>query len=296
MTKIGIAAVGVSSGGTMVGAARKSLPEATRVANFRREFNDPLSDAEFEKEKRAVQEEFVDSGGQLIHPFPTAVSEMRRQGEDGEEEPIGRVVGVAYKISEEGVPMQHVSTATNPQSVRSAHSATSTQARVLQEKDTVGGSELSDDFSTQSGDWTTPYMSNTASNSNHPYGIAINNYDLYKAERSSQDAYCLRQFYVMRPGTAVWHDSSWICDLGVPIHNWRYGAYDPGMLSQYGPLNVSGSRTVNVSLSTSGASIGWSFDHPNVETTDRCRPEEAYGNWRIGVSRWASAARRNVGL
>lgn len=250
---------------TFAGTAGAS---GSRVYTVRGSKNDPVTSEQIEQANQAAVDDFADRNGEIVD-FGDAIP--------GDFD--GAVVDYVSVVDSDGTPRRFggiVGERTDPQRI---HSRAEKRAR---------------EFAQDAGTKTT---STQASWDLHfhdewdyedcPYGVVTNNFDFYELENdgdSYEDAWAVDQWFQMDPGIRTC-DSSWTNDVGYPRHRWDRNNVGSMDLDEYDPTTkLSGSQTVDVSVGTGGASLGWSFEIPDVTIEDESIQSDNYAEWRMTIN------------
>lgn len=263
-----------------------SATESKRVRIVTGSLASPVSAAEradIRSKVRSAAEPYT-SGGATFHT---------KIGPD--EDPV---VAYVYGIDDNGVPLEHVGTASSQEEV---------QKTVLEAK------SVAEDFRTKIGGhstmgseypWRQVYYT-THPNSNDPYGEANGTIRLYHlmSGASDQDIFAVRHEVEARPGVVVddfcdlwsYWCSSYNIDSARSIHDWSYGNVDS--IGSVGPDdrasgNVDCTLRTRSSSDYTDAEINWSFDldGPTVEPrhTQRDLKVDRVAHWELDVGTNAS--------
>lgn len=270
-------ATGVALSGAALasGASARGPPESdAHVAKGR--FRDGISTRRMEKVREAALAEFNARGGDL----EAAPARSTPDPEDG------TVVSYAYQIDENGVPQQYTGIAGDDRSVgrlhnRAADRAAAFEGSTVAERSDGTTGESPGDVSTQSGSWDM-ILHDEADFCKDPYGCVTNNFNLNQLQDDGdyyQDAYGIKHIFAMEPGYQK-YSSNWVNDVGEPMHDWRQNSMGGEDLHEWDPLGThDGSQSIDVSIGTSGASLGWSYTQPAVTTIDNSSSSSNYAKW-----------------
>lgn len=246
-----------------VGSASATSRRGSDARVVTADFSTGISTDRIEEIRRAAVEEFNDRGGDLEAAPARATPEV----EDG------TVVAYAYKISADGVPHQYTGIAGDAESASTLH------GRARERAD--GFDATSDDVSIQSSSWDN-ILHDEADFCEDPYGCVTNNFDLFELKDDGdayEDAYAMDHFFVMEPGKQK-YSSNWVNDIGYPMHDWRQNSMGGETLDEWDPLGThDGSQTINVTVGTGGADLGWSYTQPAVTTIDESSSSSDYAKW-----------------
>lgn len=283
-------ATGVTlSGAALASGASARGPPKSDVHVAKGRFRDGVSTHHMEEVREAALAEFNARGGDLE-------AAPARSTPDPEE---GTVVSYAYQIDENGVPQQYTGIAGDAASVGQLHSRAADRAAVFEGStaaDRTDGATTtsSGDVSTQSGSWDM-ILHDEADFCKEPYGCVTNNFNLNQLQSDGdyyQDAYAIKHIFAMEPGVQK-YGSDWENNVGRPMHDWRQNNMGGEDLHEWDPLGThDGKQTINVSVGTSGASLGWSYTQPAVTTTDNSSPSSNYAKWSEEFN--TSGARQNT--
>ncbi len=206
----------------------------------------------------------------------------------------GDIVAYSYGIGADGVPWQYTGVAGDVESAKTARETAARRASRADGGTITPAATTSSDVTTQSSSWNR-VLHDEKDYYKDPYGSVTDNFDLFKLSNdgdSTQDAYSIKHFFAMEPGVQK-YGSGWENDAGRPSHDWSVGNIGGPDLAQWDPLGThDGSQTINVSIGTSGASLGWSYTQPAVTTIDNSSPSGNYAKWNEGFN--TSNARRNT--
>lgn len=283
-------ATGVAFSGAALasGASARGPPESdAHVAKAG--FEDGVTTRHIEEVRRAALAEYNARGGDL----EAAPARSTPDPEDG------TVVSYAYRIDENGVPQQYTGIAGDADSVgrlhgRAADRAVAFEGETAAESSSGTTADSSGDVSTQASSWEM-ILHDEADFCKDPYGCVTNNFNLNELQDDGdayQDAYGIKHIFVMEPGIQK-YDSNWVNDVGEPMHDWRQNSMGGEDLHEWDPLGShDGSQTINVSVGTSGASLGWQYTQPAVTTNDTSSPSSNYAQWSEEFN--TSNARQNT--
>lgn len=276
-------------GGVAVGSASAGPGKGSDSRVATADFGSGVSVARMKEIQRAAVAEFNARGGDL----EAAPARSIPDPEDG------TVVSYAYRIDQNGVPQQYTGIAGDAASVGELHSraadrAVAFEGQTVAEQSSGTTADSSGDVSTQSGSWEM-ILHDEADFCKDPYGCVTNNFNLNQLMDDGdyyQDAYGIKHIFAMEPGYQK-YSSDWVNDLGEPMHDWRQNNMGGEDLHEWDPLGThDGKQTINVSIGTSGASLGWSYTQPAVTTTDNSSPSSNYAKWAEEFN--TSSARQNT--
>ena len=267
-------ATGVALGGAAVtasSAAARGPPESdARVAKA--DFSKGISADRIAEIRQSARAEYNARGGDL--DVTPVVSDP-----DPED---GTIVAYSYKIDANGVPRQYTGIAGDAGSAARLHGKAAERATAFDRASaaTTSGT-TTDEATTQSKSWSN-VLHDEADFCSDPYGCVTNNLDLKQLDGDgdpTQDAYAVKHFFVMEPGTQK-YGSGWENDVGEPKHDWSKNDMGNADLNEYDPLGThDGSQSINVSVGTSGVNLGWSYTQPAVTTIDESSPSGNYATW-----------------
>ncbi|MFC4449275.1 hypothetical protein [Halorussus aquaticus] len=275
-------ATGVALTGATVtaGAASARGPPESDAHVAKADFSNGISTDRIEEVRRTARAEYNARGGD----FDVTPAVSNPDPEDG------TIVSYSYKIDANGVPRQYTGVAGDAKSAAKLHGKAARRATAFDRTSTA----TADGVATQSASWN-DVLHDEADFCSDPYGCVTNNLDLKQLDGdgdSAQDAYAVKHFFVMEPGTQK-YDSGWVNDVGEPKHDWSQNDMGNADLDEYDPLGThDGSQSIKVSVGTSGASLGWSYTQPAVTTIDESSPSGNYATWNEEFN--TDAARRNT--
>ncbi len=214
----------------------------------------------------------------------------------------GNIVAFAYGIDEEGVPWQYTGVSDGKRDATPLRSKAERRARQFERGDfsrPASSSEattedaMTKDVTTQ-GTWDR-IVHDEKDFCADPYGCTTDNFDVFQLTSDgdgTQDAYSVKHIFAMEPGVRK-YDSDWENDVGRPLHDWSVGDIGGEDLDEWDPLGThDGSQTIDVSIGTTGASLGWSYTQPAVTTVDKSSPSGNYAEWAENFN--TSQARQNT--
>ncbi|SIQ92691.1 hypothetical protein SAMN05421858_0840 [Haladaptatus litoreus] len=209
-------------------------------------------------------------------------------------EDTGEIVAFAYGIDSDGVPWQYVGIGDDGKNVAPLKAKAERRANQFARGDFPQKQRATASDVTTQASWDR-IVHDEKDYCVDPYGCVTDNFDVYQLASDGdayQDAYSVKHVFAMEPGVRK-YSSDWENDVGRPLHDWSAGDIGGEDLDEWDPLGThDGSQTINVSIGTSGASLGWSYTQPAVTTIDRTSPSGNYAEWSEEFN--TSTARRNT--
>jgi hypothetical protein len=259
---------------TAVGEPFMQEESSTQKANsifIIRPFNNPVTTQEIEQLKTTIFTNFEVNFEKPSHPLVLCTFDV----------PEGAVItAYGFKLWTNGLTMQYVGMAGDPQSVSIIHEKAQLWNQKTEKYQREGVWILGATWimiGLGEGDY---YSS--------PYGGVTNNWEirwLSSDGSSTRDWFAVKQIFAMEPGYQR-YDSSWKNYRGYPTHNWSVSTLSNPQLHDWDPLGTqSGSTTISVSVSggSSGASAswGWSYTQPAVTTVDQSSTGSEKAKWEM---------------
>ena len=201
------------------------------------------------------------------------------------------VVAYAFIIDSQGITNQYVGLACDEKSVSIIQKkAEDWREKYIIEQDNIASANIK----SKSSSWRV-VGSDTAELYKDPYGGITNNHEIRKLSNdgdSTKDWFAVKQFFAMEPGIRA-YQSSYVNHVGKMSNDWSAGTFGNPQLYEWDPLGtISGTQGVAVSISggTSGASASWtwSYNQPDVTTTDLSSTGTDIAKWTMSFNSDAS--------
>lgn len=240
LTSVGLASV-VSADGRKL-----------RLERIKGSMNDPITLAQIREAKTRLLEDFIDSGGDRPNPSISAEPEIPSDGP---------IVDYVVKMQSNGIPAQHIQSASDPTSEVLAHEAASDRKVEL--------AEVEDPFKPRHTSWSRDWNYLSSDEwywTKCPYGQVGNNFELWQVDESqdvyNRDEVGVQQSGIMTPGKngnicgSDWHNE-W-----MELDHWWWPAPDDDLID-WEPYDTNDSEIdVSLSASTDGTvTVNWDFDN-----------------------------------
>lgn len=215
------------------------------------------------------------------------------------------IVAYGFIIRSDGVPSQYMAMVSNEESeesisriheearewLRTEKSVRRPLERSLQELSFMGITAIA--ATPSSAQWVEIGLS-TNTFAHNPHGQYTNHSRVFRLQNdgtSVHNFYAVRQWLTTTPGIVA-YGSAWHNLWAYPRQDWGWGQLGAEMTDRDPLGTISGSRTIEVSLTggNSGitATLGWSYTQPNVTTYDLSVLSPPVATWRQSFNTWAA--------